>query len=83
MELKSFKKKLQRIDVDIKRLESMEIDERLSFLREPKICLSCKKNLTNFSYICPKCNALYCKECAHISIDLENVCTICGEFIID
>ncbi len=47
-------------------------------------CLVCKGNAEGFNiYVCPTCNAFYCKKCAHAVIDLENQCWSCNSPIDD
>jgi len=53
-------------------------EEEVTFLKEKKICLVCKGNIEGFNnYICPKCEVLYCENCARTLIDLENTCWVC------
>ncbi|MFX1325521.1 MAG: hypothetical protein ACFE8N_11220 [Promethearchaeota archaeon] len=54
-------------------------EEEISFLREKKICLVCKGDVSRLSYICPKCNALYCDSCSIELSYLENMCWVCNE----
>jgi len=47
-------------------------------IESKKICLVCKGNIEGFNiYICPKCEVLYCENCARTLIDLENTCWAC------
>jgi len=54
-------------------------EEEVTFHRERKICLVCKGKVLRISYICPKCNALYCMNCTEELSNLENVCWVCDE----
>ncbi|MFW9973011.1 MAG: hypothetical protein ACFFDF_22690, partial [Candidatus Odinarchaeota archaeon] len=54
-------------------------EEEVTFHRERKICLVCKGKVLRISYICPKCNALYCINCTEELSNLENVCWVCDE----
>ncbi len=51
-------------------------EEKVTILKERKICLVCKGEALGFTYIC-ECDALYCDNCARALIDLENVCWVC------
>ena len=53
-------------------------EEEVTYFKEKKICLVCKGNIEGFNnYICPKCEVLYCENCARTLIDLENTCWVC------
>jgi len=53
-------------------------EEEITYFKEKKICLVCKGNIEGFNnYICPKCEVLYCENCARTLIDLENTCWVC------
>ncbi len=53
-------------------------EEEVTYYKEKKICLVCKGNIEGFNnYICPKCEVLYCENCARTLIDLENTCWAC------
>jgi len=39
-------------------------EEDVTFFREQKICLVCKGEVKGYNYICSKCDALYCENCA-------------------
>ena len=53
-------------------------EQEVSFLKERKICLVCKGKIEGFNnYICPKCEVLYCENCARTLSDLENTCWVC------
>ena len=54
-------------------------EEEVTFHKEKKICLVCKGKLSRSLYLCPKCDALYCDNCAQALADLENVCWVCDE----
>ena len=57
--------------------------EEVTYFKEKKICLVCKGNIEGFNnYICPKCEVLYCENCARTLIDFENTCWVC-EFPMD
>jgi len=57
-------------------------DEEVTYYREQKICLMCKGNVGGFNtYICPKCDALYCENCAKALSGMENACWVCNESI--
>jgi len=55
--------------------------EEISYLSEHTNCIVCKSKLVRFVnvYICPKCDAHYCENCARNVIDLENSCWVCYE----
>jgi len=54
-------------------------EEEVILHKERNICLVCKNKVLRVSYICPKCNALYCKNCSEELSDLENSCWVCNE----
>ena len=54
-------------------------EEEVTFHKEKKICLVCKGKLSRSLYLCPKCDALYCDNCAQALANLENVCWVCDE----
>ncbi|MFX1457416.1 MAG: hypothetical protein ACFFDB_18775 [Promethearchaeota archaeon] len=54
-------------------------EAEVTFHREKKICLVCKRDLERLNYICPKCNALYCNNCSEELSNLENACWVCNE----
>jgi len=58
-------------------------EEEVTFHLEKKICLVCKGRVAKFNYICPKCDALYCMNCAQALTNLENVCWVCDSPIDD
>jgi len=64
----------------IKKLKAIQkiTEEEVTYFKEKKICLVCKGNIKGFNnYICPKCEVLYCENCARALIDLENTCWVC------
>lgn len=80
------KKKLPKKEVKVEgslfRLSEIkpgEISEdEVTFFREQKICLVCKGEVKRFNYICSKCDALYCENCARTLTNLENACWVCN-----
>jgi len=56
-------------------------EEEVTFHREKKICLVCKGKVGGFMYMCSKCSALYCGNCAQSLIQLEKACWACNEAI--
>lgn len=52
-------------------------EEEVSISKERKICVACKSIGLRFTYICPKCNTIYCKKCAHALSTQENACWVC------
>ena len=55
-------------------------EEEVTYHKEQKICLVCKGSVGGFNtYICTKCDALYCENCARALSDLENACWACNE----
>jgi len=64
----------------IKKLKAPQkiTEEEVTYYKEKKICLVCKGSIEGFNnYICPKCEVLYCENCARTLVDLENVCWVC------
>ena len=53
-------------------------EEEVSLYRDKAICLVCKRNVFGFNFICQKCKALYCDNCARTLSDLENACWVCN-----
>ena len=53
-------------------------EEEITFYREQKICLVCKDKTSRFTYICPKCEAIYCVKCSTALSSLENACWVCN-----
>jgi len=54
-------------------------EEEVIFHRDRKICLVCKGDVIRLSYICPKCNALYCIKCSEELSNQENMCWVCND----
>lgn len=54
-------------------------EEEVLFHRDRKICLVCKGDVVRVSYICPKCNALYCIKCSEELSNQENMCWVCND----
>ena len=54
-------------------------EEEVIFHRDRKICLVCKGDVVRVSYICPKCNALYCINCSEVLSNQENMCWVCSD----
>lgn len=53
-------------------------EEEVTFHREQKICLVCKGKVSGFNvFICPRCDALYCANCAHTLESSDNACWSC------
>ena len=53
-------------------------EKKVSVYKERKECLVCLGEIEGFDiYICPKCNSIYCKNCAKALIEIENVCWSC------
>ena len=53
-------------------------EEEVTYFKEKKICLVCKSHIEGFNnYICPRCEVLYCENCARALTDLENACWTC------
>jgi len=64
----------------IKKLKAPQkiTEEEVTFLKEKKICIVCRGIIEGFNnYICPKCEVLYCENCARTLVDLENTCWVC------
>jgi len=54
-------------------------EEEITFHKEKKICLICKGNVGGFNiFLCNKCGALYCRNCAKSLSNLENQCWACN-----
>ena len=54
-------------------------EEEVSISKEKKICLVCKGKVSGYNiFICPTCDALYCKNCALALETLENACWVCN-----
>ncbi|MFX1394142.1 MAG: B-box zinc finger protein [Promethearchaeota archaeon] len=53
-------------------------EKEVTFYREQKVCLVCKGEAISFNiYVCPSCEALYCRKCALALSELENACWAC------
>lgn len=52
-------------------------EKEITFYREQKICLVCKSQVSRLTYICPKCDTLYCVKCSDALSKLENACWVC------
>jgi len=53
-------------------------EKEITVYKERKRCLVCLGDIEGFdNYICPKCNSLYCKNCAKALIEIENMCWSC------
>ncbi|MFX1337271.1 MAG: hypothetical protein ACFFDK_01535 [Promethearchaeota archaeon] len=54
-------------------------EEEVSIAKEKKICLVCMGKLSGYNiFMCPACDALYCKNCALALETLENACWVCN-----
>ena len=53
--------------------------KRSQFPKKKKICLVCKGKVKRFSFICAKCDAFYCENCAKAIISMENACWACNK----
>jgi len=56
-------------------------ETEITFYKEQKICLVCKNRLSRSVYLCPRCDALYCKNCSIALSNLENACWVCNTAI--
>ena len=55
-------------------------EEEKTYHLKKKICLVCKRKVAGFnSFVCPKCDALYCGKCAEALSLLDNACWVCNE----
>ena len=53
-------------------------EEEVISSKEKKICLRCKGKVLRFNaYLCPKCEAFYCADCARTLVNSENICWSC------
>ena len=53
-------------------------EEEVTSSKEKKICLRCKGKVLRFNaYLCPKCEAFYCADCARTLVKSENMCWSC------
>jgi len=74
-------KKKIKVESDLFRISKRSdviTEEEVTFHKEKKICLVCKGKLSRSLYLCPKCDALYCDNCAHALANLENTCWVCN-----
>ena len=80
---KKEKKKELKIEESLFRLTKRPTqitEEEVTYYREQKVCLVCKTSVGGFNnYICTKCDALYCENCARALSNLENACWACNE----
>jgi len=54
-------------------------EEKITIHKEKKSCLVCKGEVERFNvYICPKCDTIYCENCARTLTNLENACWVCN-----
>lgn len=54
--------------------------EQITVYKEQKICMVCKSKATGFNiFVCPKCDSLYCQNCAKTLSDMENACWSCNK----
>ena len=54
-------------------------EEKVTVHKEKKSCLVCKGEVERYNiYICPKCDTIYCENCAHALTNLENACWACS-----
>lgn len=53
-------------------------EEEVSISKEKKVCIVCKKTLARDIYLCPGCDALYCKNCKNLILERENACWVCN-----
>ena len=63
----------------LKAKPKMITEQEITFYKERKLCLVCKGDASGFTFICPKCDALYCKKCVDALIPLENMCWACND----
>ena len=53
-------------------------EEEVSISKEKKICLVCKSNISEHTYVCYDCQSFYCQKCYNALVDLENSCWACN-----
>ena len=53
-------------------------EQEISKAKEEMICLVCKRKLEEFIYVCPICEAIYCKKCSDFISNRENICWVCN-----
>ncbi|MFX1328844.1 MAG: tetratricopeptide repeat protein [Promethearchaeota archaeon] len=62
-----------------KKFTRQTVEEKVTVHKEKKSCLVCKGEVERFNiYICPKCNSIYCNNCARTLSNLENACWVCN-----
>jgi hypothetical protein len=62
-----------------KKFTRQTVEEKVTVHKEKKSCLVCKGEVERFNiYICPKCNSIYCNNCARTLTNLENACWVCN-----
>ncbi|MFX0034381.1 MAG: tetratricopeptide repeat protein [Candidatus Hermodarchaeota archaeon] len=62
-----------------KKFTPQMVEEKVTVHKEIKSCLVCKGEVERFNiYICPKCNSIYCNNCAQTLTNLENACWVCN-----
>ncbi|UCD00707.1 MAG: tetratricopeptide repeat protein [Promethearchaeota archaeon] len=62
-----------------KKFTPQTVEEKVTVHKEKKSCLVCKGEVERFNiYICPKCNSIYCNNCAQTLTTLENACWVCN-----
>jgi len=60
--------------IKMERVEQKEV----TVYKDSKTCLVCKGNVEGFNvFICPQCNAIYCRKCAEAVVEIENACWTC------
>lgn len=71
---------IKKLGLDLTRPADLT-EQDVAFYREQTICLVCKNYLSGFTsvFICPKCRALYCANCANALSSLENECWSCDD----
>ncbi len=69
---------IENLGIDFTKPKDLS-EKEVAFYRERIICLVCKKQIEGFQHIfvCLKCKALYCENCAHALAELENACWSC------
>ncbi|MFX0077127.1 MAG: DC1 domain-containing protein, partial [Candidatus Hermodarchaeota archaeon] len=80
---KKEKKKEIKVEESLFRLSKRPdriTEEEVTYYKEQKLCLICKGKVGGFNtYICTKCDALYCENCARSLSNSENACWVCNE----
>lgn len=59
------------------RPDNIDLDES-NYMRDNKICIVCKKEVSKYAYICSTCEGYYCFNCANALTDIENACWVCN-----